>query len=167
MNRLVADQPFVADFDPQGIKENQRIGRFQRSGLPGSDLLQHRVGDHADKIGRDLDAVELAQMAHDLAGAHAARVHRNDLVVETRKAALVLGNQLRVEAGLAVAGHLQLDRAGIGDDTLPAIAVAPIAGLLAGQMMVHLGIQHPLGQRLLQIIEQPVRVKSGLRVGAS
>ena len=28
MYRLVADQPFVADLDPQGIEENQRIDRL-------------------------------------------------------------------------------------------------------------------------------------------
>src|ERR1700693_1693590 len=106
-------------------------------------------------------------MPDDLAGAHAAGVHRDDLVVETREPALVLGDQLRIEAGLAVARHLQLDRPGVGDDALPAVAVTPVAGLLATQMMVHLGVQHPFGQRLLQIIEQAIRIKYPLCVGAS
>src|SRR5687768_830509 len=68
--------------------ENQRVDRFQRAGLPGRDLLQHRVGDGADQVGRDVNTVEIAQMADDLAGGHAAGVHRNDLVVEPREAAL-------------------------------------------------------------------------------
>ena len=167
VDRLVADQPFVADLDPQGIEENQRVDRFQRARLPGGDLLQHRVGDRADQIGRDLDAVEIAQMADDLAGAHAAGVHRDDLVVEPRKPALVLGDQLRIEAGLAVARHLQLDLAGVGDDRLLAITVTPVARLLAGQMMIHLGVQNPFGQRLLQIVEQAIRVEGRLGIGAS
>jgi hypothetical protein len=33
--------------------------------------------------------------------------------------------------------------------------------------MIHLGVQNPLGQRLLQIIEQAVRVECSLRVGTS
>ena len=167
MDRLVADQSFVADLDPQGIEEDQGIGRLQRARLPGGDLLQHRVGDRADQIGRDLDAVEIAQMADDLAGAHAAGVHRDDLLVEPWKAALVLGDQLRIETGLAVARNLQLDLPGIGDNRLLAIAVAPVAGLLAGQVMVHLGIQHPLGQRLLQFVKQAIRIEDCRRVGTS
>ena len=103
-------------------------------------------------------------MADDLPRAHAAGVHRDDLVVETRETALVLGDQLRIKAGLAVARHLQLDPTGVGDDGLLAIAVAPVAGLLAGQMMIHLGVQHPLGQGLLQIVEQAIRVERGLRI---
>jgi hypothetical protein len=54
--------------------------------------------------------------------------------------ALVLGDQLRIKARLTVARHLQLDLAGIGDDPLFAIAVSPVARLLAGEMMVHLGV---------------------------
>ena len=45
VDRLVADQPLVADLDPQRIEEDQRIGRLQRPGLPGGDLLQVVVWD--------------------------------------------------------------------------------------------------------------------------
>jgi hypothetical protein len=92
-------------------------------------------------------------MADDLPRAHAAGVHRDDLVVETRKPPLVLGDQLRIKTRLAVAWNLQLDLPSIGDDRLLAIAIAPVTGLLAGQVMVHLGIQHPLGERLLQSVK--------------
>ena len=33
-------------------------------------------------------------------------------------------------------------------------------------MMVHLGVQRPLGQRLLQLVEQAVRIERRLRIGA-
>src|SRR6516225_10221414 len=74
MHRRVADEPFIADLDPQRIEENQWVNRLRRSRLPGGDLIQHSVGDRANEVGRDLDAVEIAQMADDLARAHTAGV---------------------------------------------------------------------------------------------
>ena len=53
-------------------------------------------------------------MPDDLAGAHAPRVHRHDLLVEAGKAALVCGDQLRIEARLAVARYVDRQIAGIG-----------------------------------------------------
>ena len=111
VHRLVPDEPLVADLHPQGVEEDQRIGRIERPGLPGCDVFQNGVRDGADEIGRDVDAVEIVQVADDLPGAHPAGVHRDDLVVEARKPALVLGDELRVKARLPVARHLELDPA--------------------------------------------------------
>jgi len=72
---LVANEPFVADFDPQRVEENQRIHRFQRPVLPFGHGLQNRVGHRRNEIGRDLQAIKLQQMALDLANGHAARIH--------------------------------------------------------------------------------------------
>src|SRR3954465_12010771 len=166
MDSLVAYQSFVADLDPQRVEKDQRVDRFQRPRLPGSHFLQHRVGYRADQIGRDVDPVELTKMADNRAGAHAAGVHRDDLVIKPRKAALVSGDQLRIETGLAVARYRQLDPAGIGEDRLLAITIAPIARLLAGQVMVHLGVENPFGQGLLQIVEQPIGLQRASRIGA-
>ena len=99
---LVPDDAFVADLDPQRVEEHQRIDGLERPRLPGGDLVQHRVGDGADEVGRHHEAVELAHMADDLAGTHAARVHRHHLVVEAGEAALILGDQLRIERRLPV-----------------------------------------------------------------
>src|SRR3954471_21215675 len=93
VDRLVPDQAFIADLDPERVEEDQRVDRLQRPGLPGRDLLEHRVRHRADQVRRDLDAVELAQVADDLPRAHAPGVHRDDLVVEAWEAALVLGDQ--------------------------------------------------------------------------
>jgi len=97
MNRFVAHQAFIADLDPQGVEENQRIDRLERPGLPSRDFLQNRVGDHADQFRRDVDAIEFVQMPDDLPVAHAAGVHRDHFVVEAGKAALVFGDQRRIE----------------------------------------------------------------------
>lgn len=166
MDRLVAHDALVADLDPQGIEEHQGIDRLERAGLPGGDFLQHGIRDGTDQIRRNLDAIELAQMSDNLPGAHTTGVHRHDLVVEAGKAALVLGDELRIERRLSVARDIQFDPAGLGRHCLTAIAVAAVAGLIARQMMIHLGVQRPLGQGLLQIVEQAIGVKGGLGIGA-
>src|SRR6201990_260748 len=106
-------------------------------------------------------------MADDLARAHTAGVHRDDLVVEPRETALVLGDQLRIKAGLAVPRNRQLDLAGGGNPRLPAITISPIARLFTGEMMIHLSVENPFRHGLLQGIEQPIRGEHRLRVGAS
>src|ERR1035441_9428805 len=56
--------------------------------------------------GGNLDAVHLLEMALDLARRHAARVHRDDLVVEAGPARLSLSHDLGLERGLAIARRL-------------------------------------------------------------
>lgn len=163
---LLRTTPLVTHLDPQGVEEHDRVDRFQRPGLPGGDLVEHRVGHRADQVGRDLDPVELAQVGDDLPGAHAAGVHRHDLVVEAEKAALVAGDQLRVERRLPVARDRQFDPAGLGRDCLTTVAIARVAGLLARQMMVHLGVEGALGQGLLQLVQQAVSLERRLRISA-
>src|SRR5215212_4514345 len=59
------------------------------------------------------------------------------------------GNQLRIEAGLAIARDLQIQLAGVSDHRLAAIPVATVARpSFACEMVIHLGIQDALGQRL-------------------
>src|SRR3954466_11021055 len=50
---------------------------------------------------------------------------------------------------------------------LAAESVAAGAGLLGSEVMVHLGIQGALGERLLQVIEKAIRVKGRLGIGPS
>src|SRR5215212_1318050 len=81
------------------------------------------------------------------------------------EAALVLGDQLRVEARLPIPRHLELDLAGVGQHRFLALAVAAVVGLLTAEMMIHLRVQRPLGQGLLQAVEEAVRIKCRLRIG--
>ena len=82
-------------------------------------------------------------MALDLAHAHAPRIHRDDLLIEAGKAALIFGDQLRVECALAIPRDVQGQPARVGQHGLLAIAVAgvcmPVGGL-AAKMLVHLRV---------------------------
>lgn len=106
-------------------------------------------------------------MPDDRTGAHAARIHRHDLVVGTRKAALVPGDELRIEGRLTIARDLQLDPSGLGRHRLAAVAIAAaaVAGLRRSPDGNLLGVQVPVGQRLLQIVEQAVGVERRLGIG--
>ena len=67
-------------------------------------------------------------------------------------------DQHRVEAPVAIAGNRQFQFARIRQYGLAAIAIAMIASFflcLSAQMMVHLRVEHPLGQALLQLVNQP------------
>src|SRR5208282_1070448 len=96
---------------------------------------------------------------------HAAGVHRDDLLVEAGKAALVFADQLRIEAALPVARNGKLERSGVGQNRLLAVAVARIAALVTLQMMIQLRLQRSIGQRLLQLVDQAVRIEGRLGVG--
>jgi hypothetical protein len=77
-----------------------------------------------------------------------------------------LVDQLRVKASLAVARYRQLDVAGVGEDRLLAVTISPVAWLLAGEMMVHLGVEHPFRQGLFQALGQAIGIKGRLWIGA-
>src|SRR6185436_9014001 len=71
-------------------------------------------------------------------------------------------------AGLPIAWDLQIELARVGHDRLAAIPVTAVAGLpFAREVVIHLGIQRALGERLLQIVEKTVRIKGCLRIGTS
>jgi len=86
-------------------------------------------------------------MAADLANSHAARIHRDDIVVEIRESALVLSDQLRIERPGPIPRHRQRHLRGPGQNGLLRIAVAVVAlalEALALQMLIELGIQNAL-----------------------
>lgn len=93
-----------------------------------------------------------------------ARGHRDDLVIEPLEPPLVLGNQLRSEARLPVARHINVDLAGVDHRRLATVAIAAASGLLiTAQMAIHLGIERAFGQALLQRIQQSAPIQRGRR----
>ena len=108
-------------------------------------------------------------MALDLPHAHAARIHRHDLVVEAGKASLIALDQLRIERPLPIARNPDVELRAFRQNRLLRIAVAPVRSAFrrfALQMVVQLGVQNPLRQSLLQLIKKPILGKDGLRVPA-
>src|SRR5262249_29434275 len=114
-------------------------------------------GHRADQVRRDLNAIHVREEALDLADRHSPRIQREHLVVEAREAALVLADQARFKRAVAIARHRDRHRAIVGQDRLPARAVAVIgdvvrlrtAGRIA-QMMRELTAQRALDQRLFE-----------------
>src|SRR5512134_1714474 len=134
VHRFVANQAVVADFDPERVEEDHGINRIERPVLPLPNLLENGIGDPADQIGRDLDAIKLLQVALNLAHRHAAGVETDDPAVETVEAGLALRHQLRLEAPLAVPWNLDLQVAVVRLRRLPGVAVANVPRSAAGRI---------------------------------
>jgi hypothetical protein len=85
-----------------------------------------------------------------------ARAHRNDLVVEAGETALVARDQLGIERSLPIAGNPNVELRTFRQNALLRIAIAVVGLALGGpavKVIVEFGVQNPLGQRLLQLIE--------------
>src|SRR5947209_1406419 len=110
-------------------------------------------------------------MALDLAHRHAARVQAENLLVKAVEPGLALGDQQWLEAAGPVAWHSDVDLAVVGQDRLRAGAVAAVAATAAGRiallvakMLAQLRTKRPLNQRLLQLLEKPVRTSEVFRL---
>src|SRR5688572_12775965 len=102
-------------------------------------------------------------MALDFAHTHPARIHRDDLLVETVEALLTLSDDLGLEATGAIARDLELELAVLARDGLLRGAVSGVAGvaplgrmLLVAKMVCELGVHRALDERLGQLLEQAV-----------
>ena len=144
-----------------GVDEDDRIDRVEGAALPFGHALEDLVGDGGDGLAGDLGAIDLRQVGLDLAGGQALRGQRDDHLVDAGQALLPLLDDLRLEGAVAVAGHGYLHRADVGQHGLGAFAVAGVAAVLAGRIMLVIaevvgdlalqgGLQQPLGQLLQQ-----------------
>jgi hypothetical protein len=96
-----------------------------------------------------------------LAGGQALRGQRDDQLVHPGQAPGALGYDLGFEAAVPVAGHLDLDRADLGQHRLGPAAVAGVPAIAAvrvvlvvaeviGEFALERGLDQPLGQRSQQ-----------------
>lgn len=112
---------------------------------------------------------QLADVSLDVSGAHPARVHRNDLLVEARKTALVLPYRHRIETTLTVPRNVEHNPLRTRVDRLLARPVAMVPSRLlplVGKVNIHLGVEHPLRQRLPPHRRLPVWRTAGDLVAA-
>ena len=115
------------------------------------------------EVGRDFRPVNLFEMGFDLAARHPTRIQRDDFIVEAVEAGLTFLDELRREAGVAVSRHLNLELAALATDGFRRLAVAGIAGVSAGGVMLfvakmvgHLALQRPLHHCLSQLVEETI-----------
>src|SRR5206468_2869155 len=108
------------------------------------DVLHHGVGDAADQVAANRNAVDLRKVRLNVAHRETTRVQREDLVVEALKAALALAHDLRLRRALAVPWRPDPHRPVLGRERLRTRAVAGVAGT-AGRLLMRL-IAKVLGQ---------------------
>jgi hypothetical protein len=106
---------FVVNLHPQRIEEHDGIRALKRPALPRRHFRNDPVGHGTNQVGGDLHGLHLREKGLNLAHGHAPRVQCESLVVEARKAALVFRNQPRRERPLAIAWHIDPERAVIGE----------------------------------------------------
>jgi hypothetical protein len=120
-------------------------GRYRRRPRPPVPLDQirspalqcgtsgRRGGDQAR---RHLGAIHFLQVRLDLAHRHTAGMQREDLVVESLPASLVLLDDLRIEGAMPVAGHLDGQLTKLALELVEAKTVTGIAGRVAHRLML-------------------------------
>src|SRR6266511_1070974 len=167
---LLAHDLLIADRHLQRVQVDDDVQLVERPGLPGADVVLDRARHLRDQPLGDVDAVQLAQVALDVAGRHAAGVEREDLLVEAVEGTPVLGHDPRLEAALPVARQLDPDRPILRAQRLRRRPVAPIRlplGRLSArriaEMLPQLDTGRPFDQTAPQLVNQPIRTGQLLR----
>ena len=108
------------------------------------------------RSGLTSNSVDLLKMPLDLPHRHAARVHRDDLVIKAGEAALAFLDKLRLEAAIPITRHIQIDYALICEDALGARPVTlvglpdrPRVAFWVSQMNAQFRTKGTLDDRLL------------------
>src|SRR5699024_7410318 len=82
----VDDLVVLPDLDADRVEVEHRVELLQRPRLPRGDLFQHRVGDVADRLVRQIRAEGGGQVVLDVPDRHPARVETDDHVIEPAQA---------------------------------------------------------------------------------
>jgi hypothetical protein len=159
----VGDFP-IPDLDVDRVDEQDGVNRVERPVLPLGHRLDHAVGDCGDGRFGHLHPIDLLQVSGDFAVSEAPGRQGQHHLIDPAHPPLPFAHDLRVEGGVPVAWHVDLDRADVGDDGLGAGAVAVIDDLTLSrlltprptQMSVHLALQRGLQDELQQPAHQTV-----------
>lgn len=165
--RFALDRAAFLDLEHERVEEDDRVYVIQRPLLPSAGVVHHRVSHPRDQIAADVDAVELAQVALDVAGRQPTAVEREDLLVKAFKAALAFAHKLGLKAAVAIAGRADPDGPVLGHKRLgPAFAVARVprparrlSVRLIAQVIGQLDLERSLHQTLGQLPKHAARPK--------
>src|SRR3954452_11418427 len=155
-----ADRAVLADLDHQAVEVRDRIDGVQRPGAPRVDVLKDGVGDPADGVALDLDAVELGEVILDVTDAHAAGIEPEDPVIQARQPGLALAHELGLETAVAITRGANRDGPELGLDRLAPGAVADVRALRhaarrVAQMLGQLRPQRRLDHAPGELGQQP------------
>lgn len=147
---------------------DHRVELLQRTLLPLHDGVADRVGDVADRPGRQLHPEGGLQVVADLAHRHTPGVQADDHRVQAVHAPLALAHQAGREGAGTVPGDLDLEGADLGVHRLgrrPVSGVAPRRrgplALVVAQVVGQFSLQTTLQGLLQQCGQQPVRAGQG------
>jgi hypothetical protein len=138
VDRAVGDLA-VTDLDHDRVDEDRGVDLVQGPGGPGLHLLDHLVGDPADRLLADRGAVDLVEVSRDLTGRQPAGIQRQHDLVDLGETPLTLLHDHRLEGTVAVSGDVELDLTrGVGQHRLRPGPVADVARLpiLRGTVLV-------------------------------
>src|SRR5262249_58960054 len=74
--------PALADLQHERVQKEHRVDVVQEALLPLADVVHDGVGDAADQVTTDVDAVQLGKVPLDVPRGQAPPVQGADLVVE-------------------------------------------------------------------------------------
>ena len=98
VHRAVVHRPFVLDLEEGRVHPYDCIHRFQRTCLPGAQVLDHRVGHRIDHRVIGLHSVDLPDVRTDVRIAQPKAIEAQDLLVQfIVQHAHALANQLGLE----------------------------------------------------------------------
>jgi hypothetical protein len=143
------------------VDEHHRVDRVQRPVLPLRHAVDDLVGDRGDGLAGHLRAVDLGQMRRHLPGGQPSRGQRDHQLVDPGQPPLALGDDLRLERAVPVAGDVDLDRPDLGQHGLGAVPVAGVPAIAPGRVVAviaevvgDLALERGLDQPLRQLGQQ-------------
>ena len=162
----------LADLHVHGVDEQHRVHPVEGTVLPLHHGFDHLIGDPGHRLLGHLGPVDLAQVGADLpVGQSLGRQRQHHLIHPTETPA-ALGHHGRLERAGPVPGHVDVDRADLGEHRLgagpvarvPRVTPSRIVGFVT-DMVGHLPPEHRLHHLLGQIGQQPARAHQTHAVG--
>ena len=104
VDRFGTNATGITDFGMDAIQVDHGVNSIKWSGLPLLYFVQYAIGDRGNKRRRHFNAIYLSKVLLDFPHRHATGIQREDLVIKSYPAGLMLANDLRLKAAFTVTG---------------------------------------------------------------